>query len=62
MTLTEYKHYHHYDIWRVDLDDDSEYECVGYVKTIWDDERTIDDYVELLNDNSSKYQYYYKLA
>lgn len=62
MTSTEYEHYHHYDIWGIDLCDDGENECVGYVKTVWEDEREIDDYVELLNDNSSKYQYYYKLA
>lgn len=60
MTLTEYKYYHNYEIWRTDIEDEDE--CVGYVKTVWEDERTINDYVELLNDNSSKYQYYYKLA
>lgn len=60
MTLTEYKHYHTYAIYRMDKEDEDE--CVEYVKTIWEDERTIDDYVELMNDNSSKYQYYYKLA
>lgn len=60
MTLTEYKYYHRYDILYTDTEDEDE--CVGYVKTVWEDEREIDDYVELLNDNSSKYQYYYKLA
>lgn len=60
MTLTEYKHYHTYEIYRIDNEDKDE--CVEYVKTIWEDERTIDDYVELMNDNSSRYHYYYKLA
>ena len=60
MTLTEYEHYHIYAIYR--MDNDGEDECVEYVKTIWEDERTIDDYVELMNDNSSRYHYYYKLA
>lgn len=60
MTLTEYKYYHNYEICRTDIEDEDE--CVGYVKTVWEDERLIDDYVELMNDNSSRYQYYYKLA
>lgn len=60
MTSTEYKYYHNYEIWRTDIEDEDE--CVGYVKTLWEDERTIDDYVELMNDNSSRYHYYYKLA
>lgn len=60
MTLTEYKHYHTYEIYRIDNEDEDE--CMEYVNTIWEDERTIYDYVELMNDNSSRYQYYYKLA
>ena len=62
MTLTEYEHYHHYDIWSIDLDDESGDECVGYVKTVWEDEREIDDQIELLNENSCRYQYFFKLA
>ena len=60
MTLTEYKYYHNYEIWRTDIEDEDE--CVEYVRKIWEDDRLIDENIDMLNRNSNKYQYYYKLA
>ena len=57
MTKLDYPNYHKYVIWRTDLEDEDD--NAEYFKTVWESEKYIGDYVEMLNEGSNRYEYHY---
>lgn len=57
MTKLDYPNYHKYVIWRTDLEDEDD--NAEYFKTVWESEKYISDYVEMLNEGSNRYEYHY---
>ena len=59
MTKLDYPDYHRYVIWRTDLENEDEEDVEEYFKTVWESEKWIVAYVEMLNEGSNRYEYHY---